>query len=257
MLSAAATQSLAIGVLVAAAAVLGALAVRAYRQTAYTPVEAVWMGLGYAVARVLWRATVSGPLPIPPGQGAVILCNHRCSLDPVFVALSVRRMVRWMVAKEYWSIPVLGWMFRSCRCIAVSRAGTDTAPTKMAIRCAAQGDLVGMLPEGRINTTQQVLLSGRPGAALVALRARVPVVPCYIEGAPYDGTVWGCIFTPAKVRLVVGKPLDLSAYYGQDGQREVLESLTRRFLREIAQLAGHPEFEPQLAGRSWVLSDSK
>jgi 1-acyl-sn-glycerol-3-phosphate acyltransferase len=255
MLSAVATQSLAIGVLVAAAAVLATMAVRAYRRTDYTPVQAAWMGLGYAVARVLWRATISGSLPVLPGKGAVILCNHRCSLDPAFVALGVRRPVRWMVAKEYWSIPVVGWMFRCFQCIPVSRAGTDTAPTKRAIRCAQQGDLVGMLPEGRINTTPQLLLPGRPGAALVALRARVPVVPCYIEGAPYDGTVWGCIFTPAKVRLVVGKPLDLSAYYGQDCQREVLETLTRRFLREIAQLAGQPEFEPKLAGRSWVPHD--
>jgi hypothetical protein len=43
--------------------------------------------------------------------------------------------------------------------------------------------------------------------------------------------------------------MDLSQYYGRDNEREVLEDLTRRFLVEIAKLAGCPEFQPKLAGR--------
>ena len=53
----------------------------------------------------------------------------------------------------------------------------------MAIRYAQEGGLVGLFPEGRVNTTDELLLPGRPGAALIALRARVPVIPCYVQGA--------------------------------------------------------------------------
>ena len=119
-----------------------------------------------------------------PGQGAVIICNHRCSLDPAFIGLMVNRIVHWMVAKEYWEIPVLGWFFRTCQCIPVSRGGIDTAATKIAIRYASQGRLVGMLPEGRINETEQLLLPACSGFVLVALKARVPIIPCYIQGRP-------------------------------------------------------------------------
>ena len=84
---------------------------------------------------------------------------------------------------------------------------------------------------------------------MIALRARVPVIPCYVTGAPYDGTILGCLVMPAKVRLVVGRPIDLSPYYGRESDREVLEELTKRFLQEIAALAGQPDFQPQLAGR--------
>ena len=35
----------------------------------------------------------------------------------------------------------------------------------------------------------------------------------------------------------------------RDEGREVLEDLTKRFLVEIAKLAGCPDFEPKLAGR--------
>ena len=40
------------------------------------------------------------------------------------------------------------------------------------------------------------------GAALIALKARAPVIPCYIHGAPYDDTALGCLLMPAAVRLV-------------------------------------------------------
>ena len=153
-----------------------------------------------------------------------------------------------MVAKEYCDNPVLSLMLSAVEAIPVSRGGIDTAATKVAIRHAREGGLVGILPEGRINVTDQLMLPGRPGAAMIALKARVPVIPCYVHGAPYDGTAWGCLLMPAKVTLTVGQPIDISEYYGRE-DREVLEMLTLRFMREIANLAGHPEFQPRLAGR--------
>jgi len=92
-------------------------------------------------------------------------------------------------------------------------------------------------------------------AALVALKARCPVVPCYIHGTPYDGTTLGCLLTPARVRLEIGEPIDLSPYFGREGEREVLDELTLRFLAAIAQLAGRPDFHLQLAGRFYKPDD--
>jgi 1-acyl-sn-glycerol-3-phosphate acyltransferase len=245
----AATQLLAWALAAAIAAVPVALAVRAARRTRYTPGQALLMGLNYVYTRVVWRTTILGAIRLPPGQGAVIVSNHRCPLDPAFIARLVDCMVHWMVAKEYVDNPAIGWMFRLCQSIPVSRGGIDTAATKMAIRYAQSGGLVGLFPEGRINISDELLLPGRPGAALIALKARVPVIPCYIEGSPYDGTAWGCLFMPSRVRLVVGDPIDLSEYYDRAGDRDVLETLTKRFLKEIATLAKQPDFTPSLAGR--------
>ncbi len=82
-----------------------------------------------------------------------------------------------MVAKEFCVHPAMSWFFNTMQAIPVNRRGVDTAATKLAIRYASQGDLVGLFPEGRINDTGALLLPGRPGAALIALKARVPVVP--------------------------------------------------------------------------------
>ena len=45
---------------------------------------------------------------------------------------------------------------------------------------------------------------------------------------------------PAKVEIRIGPRIDLSEYFDRDSDREVLKSLTRRFLTEIARLAGLP-----------------
>lgn len=249
MLSAAATEILAIAVLAAVLAGLLAAAAVRFRTNRFTLPQAPLMALNLVMTRVLWRTRVRGAFPLRPGRGAVIVCNHRSPIDPAFVALVTDRIVHWMVAKEFYLRLTLSWFFRICRSIPVSRAGMDTAGTRLAIRYAREGGLVGIFPEGRLNTTDRLLLPGRPGAAMIALRARVPVVPCYLSGTPYDGTTFGWLRMAARAELVVGPPVDVSEFYGRENDREVLEELTRRFLIEIAKLAGQPDYQPGLAGR--------
>lgn len=247
MLSAETTNILAICILTALGTTLAGWIVLMLRRSPFSPVQSILYALNYAITRILWRARIHGRFSIAPGQGAVIVCNHRCPLDPSLIALAVPRVVHWMVAREYCEFPPFAWLLRTCGSIPVGRGGIDTAATKAAIRLIEQGGLVGIFPEARINVTEQTLLPGRLGAAMIALKARAPVVPCYIHGSPYDGTSLGCLLMPASVRLEIGQPIDLTEYFDRDNDRETLEELTRRFLREIAQLAGEPDFEPRLA----------
>lgn len=247
MLSPYATQLLAAGVLAAIASLPLILWVNALRRTEFTAGQALLLALNHPVSRVLWRAQIQGRIDIGLGQGAVVVCNHRGSLDPAVIGLTVDRMIHWMVAREYVNNPFIGWFFRIVGVIPAKRNGADTAATKAAIRIARNGGLVGIFPEGRINDTNELMLPCHSGATLIALKARVPVVPCYVEGSPYDGTVWGCLFMSAKIRLVVGRPIDLSAHFEQARDRQVLAAITRQLQGEIAALAGHPEYEPRLA----------
>jgi 1-acyl-sn-glycerol-3-phosphate acyltransferase len=223
-----------------------------WRSSPLTLVQTFWWSLNYLIAKLLWRTKVEGTLPVKPNQGAVIVANHRSSVDPSFIQTCIRRVVYWMVAREYCEAPGIGWILRVFQVIPVGRGGVDTAATKQAIRLAQQGGLVGMFPEGRINENKDtLLLPGRPGAALVALKARVPIIPIFITGSPYDGTPVGPLKMRAKVRVKIGEPMDLSPYYGREKEEGVTQEITKRLLLEMAKPAGHPEFEPQLAGRRW------
>jgi 1-acyl-sn-glycerol-3-phosphate acyltransferase len=241
MLSDRNSDFLALCVLVALGSLLAGWVVLKLRRSPFSPAQSFLYALNYVLARILWRVRIRGRFPIPPDQGAVIVCNHRCPVDPSFIALVVPRVVHWMVAKEYCESLGFRKLLRTCEVIPVSRGGVAAAATKAAIRLVEQRGLVGIFPEGRINTSSQMLLAGRPGAALIALKARAPVVPCYIHGAPYDGTTLGCLLMPASVRLEIGQPIDLSPYFGRENDRDVLDELTRQFLGAIAALAGTPD----------------
>ena len=249
MLSAESREILAICVLAALGSSLAGWFMLMVRRSPFSPAQSALYALNYVLTRVLWRVRIYGRFPIPNGQGAVVICNHRCSVDPAFIALTVPRVIHWMVAREYCEFLPFRKLLRLCGSIPVGRGGIDTAATKAAIRIVEQGGLVGLFPEAQINTTDQFLLPGRSGAALIALKARAPVVPCYIENAPYDGTTLGCLLMPASVRLTIGQPIDLSAYFNRGADREVLDELTVQFLRAIAQLAGNEDFKPRVAGR--------
>jgi 1-acyl-sn-glycerol-3-phosphate acyltransferase len=190
----------------------------------YTPWERFLYAPVYALARVLWRVEIewrdgvggrdSRPASAKFSQllaervpsGALLIANHRCSLDPFFVQLVSGKRVHWMVAGEYFKHFLFGPILKSYQAIPTNRGGVDTASTKRAIALAKSGSFVGMFPEGRINRSKMPLLSIRPGAAIVAIRAGVPLVPIWIEGAPRGWEVYSALFMPAKVKILVGPP---------------------------------------------------
>jgi 1-acyl-sn-glycerol-3-phosphate acyltransferase len=210
------------------------------RRSPFTPIQSALWALNYVLARVLWRVQIHGPFPIPPGRGAVIVCNHRCPLDPSFLMIVVPRAIHWMVAREYCESPAFRWLLQTCEVIPVRRGGADREAIRAAIALLERGELVGVFPEGRINTTEQLLLPGLPGAAMIAMKARVPVVPCYLHGSPYDGTTLGCLFMPASVRLEIGRAIDTTEYIARGEPRKARDELTDRMLAEIALLASQP-----------------
>lgn len=200
--------------------------------------------------RLQWRGTVPSQLPLDPGQGAVLVCNHRSSVDPFFVQISAHRVVHWMVAKEFCEHPAFRWFLSACEVIPVNRGGIDTASTKQAIRLAAAGGAIGMFPEGRINMTDKFMQPCRPGAVLVALKAQVPLIPVYIDGSPYGGTPWSPFFMRSRVRVHFGKPIHIADYHNDD-EATMTGDLMLRTVQAIAELAGHRDYRPQLAGRHW------
>ena len=199
-------------------------AARLFGAGRYTPWERLLYSPVYALARILWRVEIvwsetgwehSNPQPFNSREhllaerlqeGALLVANHRCSLDPFFIQLISGKRVHWMVAGEYFRHRLFGPILRSYQAIPTNRGGVDTASTKRAIALARSGRFVGMFPEGRINRTYAPLLSIRPGAAIVAQRANVPLIPIWIQGAPRGWAVYSGLFMAAKVKIFVGCP---------------------------------------------------
>lgn len=221
----------------------------------------------YVVSRLLWRVHIEWSPDYADGDrrdlllsdrmrgGAVLVANHCSSMDPMFVQLCAGRRVHWMVTSLYFGKPVIGGLLRWFEAIPTHRSGIDTASTKHAIALARGGRFVGMFPEGRINRTGQPLMTIRPGAALVAIRAKVPIVPIWIEGAPIGPSIFSALFRSATIRVLVEKPDDwglLAAAEGGRSDRSIAEAWAARVMRQLVIRSGRSIEEVPLAGSRWV-----
>lgn len=162
----------------------------------------------WIMARLVWRLRVIGKFPADSSQGYLIVANHRSSADPMLLQAAIARPLVWMIAREYAEAPAIAWLLKIIGVIPVSRGGGDRSSVKVAINTLREGTCIGIFPEGKINTTDEPLLPSHAGVGLIASRARVSIVPCWIEGAPYKGNIFSVFFMRAHARVHIGPALD-------------------------------------------------
>ena len=215
-----------------------------------TALQAPLYFIGYLYVKLFWRAELMRPADWSSGEGAVVVANHTSSAAPFFVHRACDRVVHWMIAREFVEHFIWGPMVKIWKVVPANRGGVDTVAMREAIRLTQNGGLVGIFPEGRINMTEEFMLSFRPGAALIAARADVPIVPIYIQGAPFDRFPHSPFVMPARVKIWVGTPVRVSDF-GDPASAETLKRAMRRVLLQIADMAGEEVFRPTMAGRNW------
>lgn len=132
-------------------------------------------------SRVYHHTLVRRPVRLPPAGAAILVCNHISGLDPVAIQAVCPRLIIWMMAKEYYQIKAMTWFFDLIHAIPVDRGGRDLAATRAALRALANGHVLGIFPEGKIETTRE-LLPFQAGVAMIAIKTGAPVYPAYIDG---------------------------------------------------------------------------
>ena len=156
-----------------------------------------WCFRAYAAGWHGLRADRQAPLP---GTGpAILIANHTCGIDHMLLQAASRRLLGFMVAREYYESPWLKWICSYVGCIPVNRDGRDLAAIRAALRALGEGRVLPIFPEGRIlPSSGRGLLPMRPGSAYIAIRAGVPVVPAYIIGTPQTDEILESLATPSR-----------------------------------------------------------
>lgn len=205
-------------------------------------VNQLYLGLGFH-----WRANRRCPFPLD--GPAIVVANHCSPVDPQIVwkggGCSGRRLryIQFLTAKEYFDVPVVGWICRTVEAIPVSRQGNDTGPVRAALRQLEQGAWIGVFPEGRINRHRDTLLPGDTGVAWLALKADVPVYPAFIHNAPRGQTMVQSFFHFQRVTVSYGDAIDLSAYRSRRKSADVLQEVTDLLMSRLAEL-GDVQYQP-------------
>src|SRR4051812_42213381 len=107
-------------------------------------------------ARIYHRLSVRLPQRLPRDGPAILVCNHTSGLDPLLIQSVCPRLITWMMAREYYNVRGLGWVFKAVGAIPVERSGRDLASTRAAMRALANGAILGVFPEGKIETSREL-----------------------------------------------------------------------------------------------------
>jgi len=115
----------------------------------------VWM-----LIHSIYRVKVTGMENIP-AQGAVILAsNHVSFVDPLIIGGTVRRPVRFVMYYKIFRLPLLKFIFKTGRAIAIAGRNEDPVVLREAFRqihgVLDDGDVLGIFPEGRITTDGEI-----------------------------------------------------------------------------------------------------
>jgi 1-acyl-sn-glycerol-3-phosphate acyltransferase len=136
------------------------------------------------VLRAIAPLRVYGSERVPTTGGVVLALNHFSWLDPPAFGAACPRNIRYMAKIELHEVKLIGPWIRSYGTFSVRRGESDREAVRLMRQCVQDGEALGLFVEG---TRQRTGVPGdvQPGAAMVALQERVPIVPAAIHGSQF------------------------------------------------------------------------
>lgn len=187
-------------------------------------------GAIYIYCKIVYRFQVIGKENIPK-KGAIIICgNHRSFLDPPLIEVTCGRYTRFLAKEELTKSKFLAFLGIVFDAILVKKDSKEIKALKESLQTLKNGDCLALFPEG----TRNGIAKGekvKDGAAFFALRTGTKIIPAGISGGekPFK-----------KVKLVYGKPIDLSKYNelykNKETEKEALEEATKIIMDSILEL---------------------
>ena len=200
-------------------------------------VDAAFLSLRAVVGppfKLAFRPETRGRERIPGKGSAILASNHASFLDPILIGLYARRPVRFLVSREFYANPRLNPILRFLGTIPVGGDAGMIRSFRRIAELVRQGELIGIFPEGGI-TRDGAMRPFRSGAASIALRMGIPVVPVHLGGtfeALPRYARWPR-FVPVSLRI--GEPIDVVAR--KEPSRQAIDELTATIRSAIEALA--------------------
>jgi 1-acyl-sn-glycerol-3-phosphate acyltransferase len=134
-------------------------------------------------SRLICRLNVIGREHIPERGPFLLVTNHLSSVDPPLVTglIPTRLKATGMAAMAHRNDFLIGWMIDRMGVVWVRRGQSDRRALRQALDILASGRPFGLAPEGTRSNTG-ALIEGKSGAAFLAIKAGVPILPVVVWG---------------------------------------------------------------------------
>ncbi len=164
-------------------------------------------------------------------EGVLLVSNHQSFLDPVLVGMPLERRINYLARSTLFDTPVFGSLIRALGTIPLRRGTGDGAALRAAMSVLKDGRPLLLFPEGT-RSSDGSLGTMSPGAAMMAARCKVPVIPTYIEGAFDAWPKSRTLPRPARTVVVYGEPLPSADNDGTELNQKIMSSIVD--MREFA-----------------------
>ncbi|WP_285247631.1 lysophospholipid acyltransferase family protein [Pseudarthrobacter sp. efr-133-R2A-89] len=179
-----------------------------------------------------------------PAGGFIAAPNHCTEIDPLVVGhmlYNQGRAPHFLAKAGLFKVPGLGWLLNATKQVPVERSTTGANRSlQVAQEIVAEGGAIIIYPEGTLTRDPALWpMKGHTGAARLALEGGIPVVPIAHWGAHEVFPRYGKRFHlfPRKLsRVVVGDPVDLSAFSGRPLDKATLTEATEVIMAAITDL---------------------
>jgi len=182
------------------------------------------------VLRAGWGLEVSGLEHLPPPP-CVLAPAHASEIDAVVLSAALPWRPTFLAARELERFPLLFRLIRWFDPVFVRRGGlADIGSVRACLARIERGDVLVIFPEGRVVQSAE---PGpfHPGAAFLAVRAGVPLVPVALLGLDRMWPLGARWPRPSQIAVRIGRPL-------QPAPGEEADALTARLRQAVVTLRG-------------------
>jgi cytidylate kinase len=175
--------------------------------------------IAVGASRLYYPGPVLGAQRVPR-QGPFLLAPvHRTNLDWLIVARVSTRRLRYVVKEEVWRrSAAVGRLLELLGAFPVARDATDREALGRALSVLAGGEPLVLFPEGT-RRSGPVIGELRDGAAYLALRMGVPILPVGLGGIEAAMPRGRILPRPRRIAIVVGEPIDPSRFLEEVSSR--------------------------------------
>lgn len=131
------------------------------------------------IFRSYYHIVFQGVEQVPKKGGFLVCCNHRTTLDPIFLAQKVKCNLRFMAKAELFENPFFSFIIRHLGAFPVQRGKGDMTAIQTAKAALTQGDSLIMFPEGT-RSKDGKLLKIKSGAVMIAGQTGADILPMVI-----------------------------------------------------------------------------
>ena len=149
----------------------------------------------------------------PKGK-VIISCNHRSNWDIVSYILHTSEKVKILAKKELFKNKLYGAILKSFGAIPIDREHNDIGAIKDCMKALKEDKKLFVFPEGtRLKDESLVMGEVKSGMTLIAIKTKTPILPMWVVQKPR-------LFR--KSQYIIGKPFELSEFYGKKLDDETL-----------------------------------